>query len=935
MASNLLSRLLPPTAGSRSIYETLRQDEDDEASDLEEQAGLALDEENLGNNFHDYDAEDALAQATDSHIISNKLSEAAGVRDSGVAAAAGSMPSRTGRNMAPKWMRQSVRAGAGDEADDEVPMSLLIEDGREIRLPDPPSLHDGGQEPEPAPTPAPGASNRETRQRWKETQTRQRLHDDRPSNLARIVAPVKSGIGLTIADRRQKALWRWATVGNLDNHLKNVYSYYLGKGMWSIILSRALNLLTLLFVIGFTTFLYNCVDYRKVPKSKMMSEIIVPQCTKKMSTTSNLLIWIFSLFWIMKLFEYVLDFRRLRHMHDFYEYLLDISDTDIQTISWQEVVARLMKLRDANPETAAALKPGHNRLVGSQSKQRMDAHDIANRLMRKENYVIALINKDILDLTLPIPFLRNRQLFSRTLEWNLTYCIIDFVFNDQGQVNSKFLKDTHRHELSKALRARFIFAGFMNIFIAPFLVSYYMVHVFFRYFNEYQRNPSQIGSRSYTPLAEWKFREFNELYHLFQRRINMSYPFASRYIDQFPKDKTVQLARFVAFITGALASVLALATVVDHEMFLGFEITPDRTVLFYLSIFGTIWAVTRGIVPEENFVFDPEFAMHEVMGFTHYRPTHWEGRLHSDEVRSDFATLYKMKAAIFLEEILSMIITPFVLWFSLPTCSDRVIDFFREFTIHVDGLGYVCSFAVFDFKRGSNATQLQSAGGKAGEDLRDDYYATKDNKMLASYYGFLDDYGTNPRHGTTFRQPSRKRFFHPPPEFPGPLSPTRENERYDSRSGGHDSWRARQRSTGRAAPTAAAQAPRFSSAEAMSPAMPSILLDPHHQPSTLGFRSLGKPAIQSRHKPARLPVEAPIEDADENMSEPPKQPQRQASFTPFPEESNLGDSWGVANTGAAEEDDEEDNPGGRDNVLNLAYMMSRARPIGRGAGVNL
>ena len=61
-----------------------------------------------------------------------------------------------------------------------------------------------------------------------------------------------------------------------------------------------------------------------------------------------------------------------------------------------------------------------------------------------------------------------------------------------------------------------------------------------------------------------------------------------------------------------------------------------------------------------------------------------------------------MKVMIFARELLSVIITPFVLCFSLPRCSPAIIDFFREFTVHVDTLGYVCSFAVFDFKRHGN-----------------------------------------------------------------------------------------------------------------------------------------------------------------------------------------------------------------------------------------
>ena len=61
-----------------------------------------------------------------------------------------------------------------------------------------------------------------------------------------------------------------------------------------------------------------------------------------------------------------------------------------------------------------------------------------------------------------------------------------------------------------------------------------------------------------------------------------------------------------------------------------------------------------------------------------------------------------MKIMIYAQELLSVVLTPFVLWLSLPDCAPAIVDFFREFTIHVDSLGYVCSFAVFDFQRHGN-----------------------------------------------------------------------------------------------------------------------------------------------------------------------------------------------------------------------------------------
>jgi autophagy-related protein 9 len=88
----------------------------------------------------------------------------------------------------------------------------------------------------------------------------------------------------------------------------------------------------------------------------------------------------------------------------------------------------------------------------------------------------------------------------------------------------------------------------------------------------------------------------------------------------------------VAFIAGSFAAVLVLASVIDPDLVLHFEITPHRTVLFYLGIFGAVLAVARGMIPEDNRVFDPELLMTEVIQYTHYMPDEWKEELHSKKV---------------------------------------------------------------------------------------------------------------------------------------------------------------------------------------------------------------------------------------------------------------------------------------------------------------
>ena len=270
--------------------------------------------------------------------------------------------------------------------------------------------------------------------------------------------------------------------------------------------------------------------------------------------------------------------------------------------------------------------------------------------------------------------------------------------------------------------------------------------------------------RKFSPLAEWKIRDFNEVSHLFHRRKRMSYPYANRYLEQFPKNKFNQVARFAAYVIGALAAVLGVVTMWDPELFLGFEIY-GRTTLFWLGIMGTIFVALRNATADEDDdLWDPEVAMNAVVSHTHYYPDSWKDRLYSEDVRQQFSAMYKLEALLFLDELIGIIVTPLVLMFSLPNCAEQLVDFFREFTVDVDGLGTVCSYALFDFKNGGKAPRRPGAG--APGDLREGYYGDKANKMMESYYSFIDHYGPNPKRGLRGRS---KRHFHPAPTFPGIL----------------------------------------------------------------------------------------------------------------------------------------------------------------------
>lgn len=228
MASNILSRFLPPATGSPSVYETLRQhDQSSDQSDVEERAGMALDEESLGVAFQDHELDDAIANATANPINASMSAKA---KEKARAASRRVLPNQRRPHASPNLVET-------DDLDDDVPLSLLIEGEDDVV----PAVSRAQRRDKPLPVPGP--ANRGSRAKWQATQEQQQLHQDpgrgelTHGNLARRGRP------FSMLDPKEKAMWRWANVENLDNFLKEVYDYFLGNGIWCIILSRMLNLL--------------------------------------------------------------------------------------------------------------------------------------------------------------------------------------------------------------------------------------------------------------------------------------------------------------------------------------------------------------------------------------------------------------------------------------------------------------------------------------------------------------------------------------------------------------------------------------------------------------------------------------------------------------------------------------------------------------------
>jgi autophagy-related protein 9 len=226
MAPNIFSRLVPSNNEDLPWYEQVRDEQD---GDAEHRLGLAIDEENLAHQFHD----DELERAEGLYLGDSRVSSRSPVATTRNAPRGAS---RQGRQDAEsRWLIPE------DDGDNDVPASLLVEGPSTAASRNNPRRSGPRQSRH---TAAPGPSRIQAQ--WEAAQAHQRLHPDEEYGLLpgqhQTGVPPRRRPGLG-GSPRDKAMFRWANVSNLDVFIRDVYDYYLGAGMWCILLERLLHLL--------------------------------------------------------------------------------------------------------------------------------------------------------------------------------------------------------------------------------------------------------------------------------------------------------------------------------------------------------------------------------------------------------------------------------------------------------------------------------------------------------------------------------------------------------------------------------------------------------------------------------------------------------------------------------------------------------------------
>ena len=461
-------------------------------------------------------------------------------------------------------------------------------------------------------------------------------------------------------------------LANYDCFVQDLYSFFYFRGVRGTLVNTLVQQVVLGFTIIFSIFAMACIRWdalmacRDEKTCHSIGWYVDLQWLYRSSGKTAFMVLYFTtmlVVWLFSLVQGLMLVSRTRAMATLYRQM-DISDATIGTMQWSEVLERVKR-----------------------HYTHLDAQSVVNRIMRKDNYLIALAHHGMLEVQLcgvTVPH-------CRLLEASLHLCLFSKMFNIDYSVREGFLYDRKR-------LARHLFrCGLLQAVLCPFSVLFIICHFFMRHIQDWHTQRNYFGPRVYGLYGKLRLREYNELPHLLERRIALSYKDAHRYMQLFPNPVLAAICKGLMFVSGSLVTLLLLFTVLEENILIHVTLA-GRPLLFYLTVLSTIFAVSRACAPpyDKPVRFTAEECMERIADHTHHFPASWKGRCHTALVRQEFAQLYRWKLLLLWDEIVGTLLCPWALMLQLADRAPAMLEFLRKHTRQTEAMGAICSYGSFD-----------------------------------------------------------------------------------------------------------------------------------------------------------------------------------------------------------------------------------------------
>lgn len=476
-------------------------------------------------------------------------------------------------------------------------------------------------------------------------------------------------------------------INDLDYFFTKVYRFHQRSGFLCHFIAKIFELVQIVFVVVFTVFLINFVDYDMLFNGKItgrkitLYDVILPADQIHIGGLQIVLLVCASVFWILKFIKFIHSSFVYYAIKLFYSEALHIQDCT--QFNWQEIQTRLIQAQHL-----CSLQEGQ-----------LNELDIHNRILRHQNYMIALLNKNLLPVHHRVPFLGEISYLSTGLDFNIRLLLFKgpfALFESNWKLKDEYKTQSSRHECAKRFARNSLYLAAINFALMPLIFIWQILYIFYAYADTLKRDPSRVfASKNWSLYAKLFARHFNELDHQLEERLNKGYKPASKYMDSFASPLMEIFAKNLMFNAGAILAVLILLTVWDED------VINVQHVLSIIAALGAIVAISRGFIPNDiPLKYSKAELYSHMLQHIHYLPHKYSPS--SPQAQSAMSKLFQFKIQGILEDLISPLVTPYILAFHLRPRALEYIDFFRNYTVEVSDTGDVCIFAMMNVGQNGN-----------------------------------------------------------------------------------------------------------------------------------------------------------------------------------------------------------------------------------------
>ena len=440
----------------------------------------------------------------------------------------------------------------------------------------------------------------------------------------------------------------------------DVYSYFMRGGYYAILIENILHIITTGSTLAFITFVTFCVDWNSIGRcqsedtcNNFSEYVIYPKHFHTTFTVACMIMFIivFSIYWVITLLTLVKESVRYLRIRNYFKNI-GIRTDEIKVLTWLDVVKNMIENdNDLNPEI----------IVGS--------------VMNKDNYLIAMVGSSAFNI--------DEAYYTKVFLWVINVVVLNQIFSQPN--NKKISVDTH------AVSNMIKILAVAQIILCPFTFTLTIVHSIINVTTDIYTGNSYLGPKEWTTHARLSFREYNELPHIFDIRINKSYEHAGKYEQKFSAHIMNMLMKRIIFTLGTFLTLLVFLTFYNETLVLYIKLF-NRSLIWYITILVTLITVCRmAIVDTTSINESAEEIMEKIAEHTHYFPECWKGKCHKCDILEKYKTLFTYKLVNILYELISIFYIPYYMLYKMPDDLEKIALFIEGNTKYCEGIGHICS----------------------------------------------------------------------------------------------------------------------------------------------------------------------------------------------------------------------------------------------------